>query len=207
VRELASGTLPPDKFRFYIEQNLQYLPEYARAMALGASRAEDLETMRAFAADLQSVVSTEIPENEELLGRVCELGARDLGGADGMTPANVAYTGFLVGTAARFGPLETMASILPCAWSYGEIAARLLPEVEEHPVYAEWIRFFGGADYGGIVEQMRRDFEVRVGDPNEESLERLAHLFVTSARLERAFWDMAYGLEHWPDVRARHPLD
>jgi len=77
VRELASGTLPPDKFRFYIEQNLQYLPEYARAMALGASRAEDLETMRAFAADLESVVSTEIPENKELLRRVCELGARD----------------------------------------------------------------------------------------------------------------------------------
>ena len=27
-----------------------------------------------------------------------------------------------------------------------------------------------------------------------------------SARLERGFWDMAYGLETWPDVRARHPL-
>ena len=35
IRELAAGTLAPEKFRFYIEQNLMYLPEYARAMAIG----------------------------------------------------------------------------------------------------------------------------------------------------------------------------
>ena len=67
IRELAAGTLPPDTFRFYVEQNLQYLPEYARTIALGAAKAEDSETMGCFAADLANIIDSEIPENRELL--------------------------------------------------------------------------------------------------------------------------------------------
>jgi thiaminase/transcriptional activator TenA len=208
IRELASGTLPPDKFRFYVEQNLQYLPEYARAMAIGVSKADDLETMRLFTADLVNVVETEIPENRELLRRTIELGTRDLGGADGMAPANVAYTGFLVSAALEGGPLEIMAAIVPCTWSYGDIASTLVAEglVHDHPVYAEWIRFFGLPAYGEIVERMCEDFERLGAAASEATIDRLETIFRTSVRLERAFWDMAYELAHWPDVRVRYPL-
>ena len=206
VRGLADATLPPDAFRFYLEQNLEYLPEYARAMALGASRADDLGTMRGFAADLANIVNLEIPENEELLRRAIELGARDCGGAAGMAPATLAYSNFLVATAAVGGPLEIMAAILPCTWSYGEIGSRLVGEVVQHPVYAEWIRFFGSTDYARVVETMRRDYEERAAEADERARERLAFLFAASTRLECDFWDMAYRLEHWPDVRARYPL-
>jgi thiaminase/transcriptional activator TenA len=203
IRELAAGTLPPDAFRFYLEQNLQYLPEYARTIAAAAGKADDLATMRLFADDLRNILESEIPENEELLRRVIELGARDLGGALAMAPANVAYTGFLVSTAVRGGPLEIMAAILPCTWSYGDIGARLAPEVREHPVYAEWVRFFGSPDYGEIVAKMRSDFELLAAGASDATIRRLSELFTTSVRLERGFWDMAYGIVHWPDVAAR----
>ncbi|MCC6224471.1 MAG: thiaminase II [Thermoleophilia bacterium] len=208
VRELAAGTLPPEKFRFYVEQNLMYLPEYARAMAIGASKAPDAATMAAFTADLVNIVETELPENRELLRRVIELGAADRGGADVMAPANVAYTGFLVATSTRGSALEIMAAILPCAWSYGDIASALIGEglVHDHPVYAEWIRFFGEPSYDAVLRRVRDDFELLAGDAPEPELARLSELFTMSARLERGFWDMAYGLETWPDVRARHPL-
>jgi thiaminase/transcriptional activator TenA len=206
VAGLTDGTLPLDAFRFYIEQNLQYLPEYARAMALGASRADDLATMRVFSSDLANVVGSEIPQNEELRRRAIEAGAQDRGGAEGMAPATLAYTSFLVGTAARSGPLEIMAAILPCTWSYGEIAARRIGEQVEHEIYAEWTRFFGSADYADIVAAMRHDFEERAAGVDEATQEHLAFLFAEGARLEREFWDMAYGLVHWPDVRARYPL-
>jgi thiaminase/transcriptional activator TenA len=201
VRGLADGTLPLDAFRFYLEQNLQYLPEYARAMALGASRADDVSTMRIFAAELTNIVESEIPQNEALLQRAIELGAADRGGTAGTAPATVAYTSFLVGTAARGGPAEIMAAIVPCTWSYGEIAGRL--EVAEHPLYAEWVRFFGSPGYGRIVEAMRRDFERLAGDAEEE---RLQWLFTTAVRCERAFWDMAHGREHSADGSAEPAL-
>jgi len=208
IRGLAAGTLPPERFRFYVEQNLMYLPEYARAMAVGVSKAEDEPTMALFARDLANILDSELPQNRELLRRVLELGAEDRGGALCMAPANVAYTGFLVSTALAGGPLEIMAAILPCTWTYGDIASSLVAEglVHDHPVYAEWIRFFGLPAYAEIVAAMRADFEAAAEGASEETIGRLSHLFRTSVRLERAFWDMAYELEQWPDVRARHPL-
>ena len=203
IRELAAGTLPPDSFRFYVEQNLQYLVEYARAMAIGAEKADDLATMRMFAADLANILDSEIPENEELLRRTIELGAVDRGGADGMAPANVAYTSFLVATAVTGGPAEIMAAILPCTWSYCDIACRLADAglVHEHPVYAEWIRFFADPAYVELVEGMRREHDRLVDAAGPASRAGLGELFLTSVRLERQFWDMAYGLEHWPERR------
>lgn len=204
IRGLAGGTLPPEKFRFFVEQNLQYLPEYARAMALGAAKAGDLDTMDLFAADLDNVLHTEIPENRELLRRVLELGAEDRGGGACMAPANVAYTGFLVSVAALGGPLEIMAAIVPCTWSYGDIAETLVAEgrVREHPVYAEWVRFYSEQPFSGAVEKMKADFEAMARGVEEHQMEHLSALFTTSTRLERGFWDMAHQLEHWPDVAA-----
>jgi thiaminase/transcriptional activator TenA len=208
IRELAAGTLPPDRFRFYVEQNLMYLREYARAMALGASKAEDERTMALFSRDVANILDNEIPENEELLRRVIEVGADDRAGTVCMAPANVAYTSFLVSTALTRGPLEIMAAIVPCTWTYGEIASTLIADglVHDHPVYAEWIRFFGLPAYGEVVASMRADFEFMFAAAGEAALGRLSSLFRTSVRLERNFWDMAYGLEQWPDVRAQHPL-
>lgn len=201
IRELAAGTLPPEKFRFYVEQNLMYLPEYAKAMAAGVAKAPDVETMRWFAEALASVIENEIPENRELLSRVLALGADDRGGADEMAPANLAYTSFLVATALQHGPLEIMAAIVPCTWSYGDIATGL--GVAEHSVYAEWVRFFGSSEYGEIIGEMRARFDAMTADLGEEALARLSYFFTASTRLERAFWDMAYKLEQWPEVRER----
>jgi thiaminase/transcriptional activator TenA len=202
IRELAAGTLPPEKFRFFVEQNLQYLPEYARAMAIAVSKASDVQTMRLFAADLSNVLVTEIPENHDLRRRILELGAEDRGAARCMAPANVAYTGFLVSTAAQSGLLETMAALVPCTWSYGEIAEALVAEglVHEHPVYAEWIRFYSEEPFTSVVAKMRADFEEMAADADQAMVARLSEKFTMSTRLERGFWDMAYRMEQWPDL-------
>jgi thiaminase/transcriptional activator TenA len=201
VAGLRDGTLPLDTFRFYLEQNLQYLPEYARAMALAVSRADDVETMRIFAGELENVLEKEISQNRGLLQRAIELGAGDSGGAAGMAPATVAYTSFLVATAARGGPLEIMAAIVPCTWSYGDIGRRMRSSVADHPVYAEWVGFFGSDAYADIVEAMRRDYERLATDVDERGEARLRELFATAVRLERAFWEMAYGRVHWADAQ------
>jgi len=201
VRGLADGSLPIDAFRFYLEQNLQYLPEYARAMALAGSRADDVETMRVFSGELANILESEIRENHALLLRTIELGAAASGAAAEMAPATVAYTSFLVGTAARGGPAEVMAAIVPCTWSYGDIGGRLRGAVHDHPIYAEWVAFFGSDAYAEIVETMRCDFERIARDVDGEGEVPLAELFVTAVRLERGFWDMAYARAVWPDAQ------
>jgi thiaminase/transcriptional activator TenA len=143
ITELAAGTLPIDKFRFFLEQDNLYLQDYARCLAMGAAKSRDEMELRYFITDLNQVVEQELPSNRELLDRVIDMGAVDRGGAAGMAPANVAYTSYMRSLALHGGPLEIMASLLPCAWSYVEIATALADRVDrQHPVYADWVGYF-----------------------------------------------------------------
>jgi thiaminase/transcriptional activator TenA len=200
IREVAAGTLPHEKFRFYLEQNLLYLPEYARAIALGAAKAGDLEELGQFAEALANIVETEIPKDRELLDRVLALGAEDRGGTRAMAPATLAYTSYLLSTAFRGGPLEIMTAIMPCAWSYGEIASRLRPDVGDHPVYAGWVGFFASDEYEVLVDELREQLDAMGSDASRARRRELATIFDMSGRLEHGFWEMAYGLVQWPDL-------
>jgi thiaminase/transcriptional activator TenA len=208
IRELADGTLPLEKFRFFVEQDDLFLEDYARCLALGVSKARDDRELRYFASDLRTVLEEELPSNERLLARVIELGAEDRGGSSGPAPATIAYTSYLQVIAARRGPLELMAALIPCAWSYIEIATRLAKEASsDHPVYADWVAYFASPENAALVDEMRADLDRRaeaeggVDDVRAADLERI---FTTSSRLERMFWEMAYQLEGWPTPSGAH---
>jgi thiaminase/transcriptional activator TenA len=189
ARELAAGSLSPERFRYYVEQNLIYLPEYARAMALGAAKSRNQHELELFASALRQVVEVELPENHRLLERVIERGADDRGGGRAPAPANLAYTSWLLALAFSGSTVEILAAILPCTWSYGEIGRRLAPDAAEHPVYRGWLGFFGGDAYAEVVDRMRLQVdELAAGSP----LEPLCAIFKMGVRFERGFWDMAY---------------
>lgn len=200
VRGLADGTLPPERFRFYIEQNLLYLPQYARVMALGAAKARDERELALFSAALHQVTEVELPENRALLERVCELGAEDRGGAREQSPDALAYTSWLHSVAFAGGTVEILAAVLPCTWSYGDIGRRLAPDAVPHPIYADWIGFFASDDYTLVVDRMRADVDDLLGDADGPELARLTDIFRAGVRLERRFWDMAFSLSGWADL-------
>jgi thiaminase (transcriptional activator TenA) len=210
LRELAAGTLPLEKFRFFLEQDDLYLVDYARCHAMGAAKSHDETELRYFTVDLNQVLDDELPSVRSLLARVTEMGAADRGGALTMAPGNVAYTSYMHALALRGGPLEIMAALLPCAWSYVEIAERLAIEptaaheaTAAHEVYSDWIAYFGLPANVEMVASMRRDFDRLVAERELGTAKRkeLGRIFATSSRLERGFWDMAYRLEQWPDLQ------
>jgi len=192
VRELAAGELAPERFRFYIEQNLLYLPQYARVMALGAAKSRDERELAMFAAALRQVIDVELPENRALLARVVQAGAPDRGGAREAAPANLAYTSWLLAVAFSGGPVEILAAVLPCTWSYGAIGRLLADGAADHPVYGPWLRFFGGDEYNAVAERMRHDLDELAAGSGDAQLERLAVTFRTGVRFEHGFWQMAY---------------
>jgi thiaminase (transcriptional activator TenA) len=192
VVELAAGELAPERFRFYIEQNLQYLPQYARVMALGAAKSRDERELAMFASALRQVIDVELPENRALLAKVVDAGAPDRGGAREATPANLAYTSWLLAVAFSGGPVEILAAVLPCTWSYGAIGRQLSGGAADHPVYRPWLAFFGSDEYAAVVERMRVDLDELVADSDHDHLDRLADTFRTGVRFEHGFWQMAY---------------
>ena len=114
----------------------------------------------------------------------------------------MAYTSFLLATAAAGGPLEITAAILPCSWSYIEIAAGLKDEIGEHPVYADWVAFYLQEEEANLVLNMRETFDdmTRDGAVTDVKREQLAEIFTMSSRLEGMFWEMAYTLDQWSDL-------
>jgi thiaminase (transcriptional activator TenA) len=200
--ELARGTLPLDRFRFFIEQDLLFLPAFARCMAMGAAKSASDAELEFFTRQLDGVIRLEIPSNRRLLDQVISLGAEDRSGARGMAPANVAYTSFLLATAAAGGPLEITTAILPCSWSYIEIAAELKDQIADHPVYSDWVAFYLQDEEAELVRNMRETFDemTRDGAVSDEKREQLAGIFMMSSRLEGRFWEMAYTLDQWPDL-------
>jgi thiaminase (transcriptional activator TenA) len=200
--ELARGTLPLDRFRFFIEQDLLFLPAFARCMALGAAKSAGDAELDFFSRQLDGIIRLELPSNRRLLDRVISLGAQDRGGSRVMAPANVAYTSFLLATAAAGGPLEITAAVLPCSWSYIEIAAALKDEIADHRVYSDWVRFYLQEEEKDLVMNMRATFDdmTRDGAVSDGKRQQLSEIFTMSSRLEGMFWQMAYTLDQWPDL-------
>lgn len=202
LRELAVGELPLDTFRFFLEQDVLYLPDFARCMAMGAAKSATEAELRFFAAELDGTINLELPNQHRVLEQVCELGAKDRGGALGKAPANVAYTGFLLAVSAQGTALEIIAAILPCAWSYVEIARVLADQIVDHPVYKDWVGFYLSDEVVRLEQKMRSDFDEMADQAGLDSsrVDRLADIFATSSRLEESFWQMAYTFDQWPDL-------
>lgn len=116
VHELAAGTLPAEKFRFYIRQDALYLDGYARRLAHIAARLprkEQTETFLHFALEGIEVERA--------------LHAQFLDGGhpspEEISPACLLYTSVL--DAQATAPVEVeAAAVLPCLWSTSVWARR-----------------------------------------------------------------------------------
>ncbi|MEP7059519.1 MAG: TenA family protein [Actinomycetota bacterium] len=199
VREIAAGSLPHETFRRYFEQNVLYLEDYARSISLIASKAPDRRALSTLSRFLGQIVEHEIPANLSFLERLGGDPAA-LGGVASLAPAAYDYTRHLLATCAQGDVVEGLTAVLPCQWSYGELAQPLMESTPQDPIYADWIRMFGNDAYGALVEETTALLD-RLADPHDKArMATLFPIFERSTRYEVAFWDLAY---HGPDTA--HP--
>ncbi len=192
VLQIGAGVLPHKIFRGYFEQNILYLQDYARAIALIIGKAPDLDATDVLTRFLWQIVRTEIPANIAFLRR---LGgpARDADAAQ-MLPTTYAYTRHLLSTCAQGSCADGLTAVLPCQWSYGELAGPLMAALPADPVYADWISMFRNADYDALVAETTGLLD-RLADPRDDAaVDRMARIFDISTGYEVQFWDMAYGV-------------
>src|SRR6185295_18622287 len=69
VAGIGDGSLPEEKFRFYVRQDYLFLIDYGRLLALAAARAPRLEWMRRFSALAQSVLESEMDLHRQFAAR------------------------------------------------------------------------------------------------------------------------------------------
>jgi thiaminase (transcriptional activator TenA) len=195
VAEIGAGSLPHETFRYYFEQNVLYLEDYARAIALIIGRAPDLAAVTVLTRFLSQIVDTELPANHAFLARLggpARAGSARPDPGAAMTPVTYAYTRHLLDTAGRHDLPAGLAAVLPCQWSYGELAAGLAASLPADPVYADWIGMFAGDGYGELVQASTALLDQHADAADEALMTSLAAVFDRSTRYELAFWDMAF---------------
>src|SRR5205085_5393702 len=110
--ELASGTLAPERFRFYILQDALYLAQYSRVLALAAAKAPDTASLLAFGHSALGAVAVEQRLHEHYL-REFGVEPAAITAAEPM-PDCLAYTSFLLAIAHQQPWPVLVAALLPC---------------------------------------------------------------------------------------------
>jgi len=197
VQGLGDGSLPAACFRFYMVQDYLFLVEFCRVLALGAAKADDLETMGRFAGLLHDTLHTEMALHRTYAAR-SGIGEAELEAAE---PSAVThgYTRHLL-HAAYAGTLgELAAALLPCQWGYAEIGQaleRMAPR-PRHPLYGEWIAAYASAEFGALAEWLRGLVDRLGAAAGAGERARMTAHFRSSTRYEFLFWEAAFKRETW----------
>ena len=192
VTGIGDGTLDVEKFRHFMLQDYLYLFDYARVFALGVVKARDPELMRTFSQNVDAILNGEMNIHRAYMQR---LGITEEQ-VFAVKPAldNLSYTNYMLSVAHTGGPMEIVASILACSWSYAEIGQALakIPGAADHPFYGEWIKSYASEDYAATNQALIDLMDELAEGASEAQFDRLAEIFVNCSRYELGFWDMAW---------------
>jgi thiaminase/transcriptional activator TenA len=195
LKGLSAGSLPKDRFQFYLVQDAQYLAAFGDALRVVAEKAprEDwAATLRRHADDAIKV------ERQLHEGILTTYGVPREEQRAPMAPTNYAYTNHLLMAASRSSFGEGLAALLPCYWIYWEVGRELKKQGSRNPQYKKWIEQYSSDDYGKVVAEVLEMMNVEAANLSPAERLHAVDLFILSARYEYMFWDMAWRLEAWP---------
>ena len=157
IRELGEGTLPREKFAFYLLQDFRYLNDYARVHALGLAKTDDPEIM-AFMLNVQNgALNVESTVHRTYLA---SYGITDEQMNNVRQSAFArAYTSNILSIAYGKGILDILVAVLPCAWVYADYGYRLAHEFADTldvNQYKSWVDMYKtGKHYDRANDRIR----------------------------------------------------
>lgn len=196
ITGLTDGTLDADVFADYVAQDVHYLREYARALAVVGAKAPTLADTAMFSRHAAEVFDVELGLHNTLLpelgldpARLAEIPA---------SPTTRAYTSYLIATVYGGSFVDGLAAILPCYWIYARVGEKLLASGSTDARYQKWIDTYGGDEFAATVAEVLALTD-RVGEGLTDADKAAAsEHFTTTSRYEWMFWDAAYRRETWP---------
>ncbi|MCT2149381.1 TenA family protein [Dermabacter vaginalis] len=187
--ELGRGTLDPEKFTFYIQQDAQYLVAYQKTMATLAGKAPGADELRFWAKSAVGAVAEEKAMQEELFTNDT-LASHRVEGL-GMSLHTAAYSNFLLASATYDTYAVAAAAVLPCYWIYAESGVAVLEAskgtLEGHP-YGTWVEAYADDSFTSIAREAVRIVEEACDVAGEAERERAVEAFRQATRFEELFW-------------------
>ena len=192
LSELQNGTLPLEKFQFYMAQDSGYLEHFGRALALIGARADLLDDALTFMRFGENAIVVEKALHASYFRdfNIVERGV--------LEPACHHYVHFLKSTAALDSVEVAMAAVLPCFWIYKEVGDYIYAHQRGHNnPYQRWIDTYAGEEFAASVRQAIECCNRVAAATTADMRRRMTEAFVMASRLEDQFWDGAYRLRRW----------
>ncbi|MFW5952820.1 MAG: thiaminase II [Candidatus Natronoplasma sp.] len=192
LKEIESGDLPIENFKYYLKQDYLYLLEYVKATALLIAKSELEEKIRDYTEVLYKTVNLEIDHHKKYCEKV---GIEELETTE-MAPTTAAYTQYLVKIAYSESVPEIISVILPCFWVYLDMG-KDLDSSDTKEEYREWILIYRSEEFEGLIKKLKADLDSYLENMNGEDIKKIDEIFKRSLRYEYMFWEMSYEMEEW----------
>lgn len=148
VQGIGDGSLPPDKFAYYVGQDAFFLEAFARAYSIAAAKAPEWEGFSVF-YQLAGGVLQELNLHQNYAAqwgvdlRAVEPGA-----------ATRRYTDFLLATAWSHEVGVTASAMLPCMRLYAFLGHQLAEHGIPTHAYEDWIATYSSAEFEPLTIQL-----------------------------------------------------
>lgn len=194
VQGIADGSLPLEKFKFYMLQDAYYLKHYTKVLALAAAKATTDDDVQYFLQTAKFIHDAELELHRTTFK---ELGVT----ADDVehfepAPAAYNYVSHMYNAVHNGDVAEAFAAILPCPWLYQEIGQRLKDARPNVPLYDQWIALYAS-------DEMLQNIEIQKSMLNRYAKEQPAKLKVLQEHFKRScyyewmFWEMPWTKQSW----------
>ncbi len=178
VRGIGDGSLDRGLFAGYIAQDAYFLESFARAYGLALARSSDTATLLTF-ADLLAGVRDELRLHESYAAS-WGIDMADVEPAS----ATLAYTEFLLATAATGGLGVVCAAMTPCMRLYAHIGTTL--DADTAGPYRQWVQTYADPGFDEVAALLER-----LLDQHGDDVAAARVAYRRAMRLELAFFDAA----------------
>lgn len=181
VQGIGDGTLPKDKFAYYVGQDAFFLEAFARAYSIAAAKAPDWTSFNTF-HDLAGGVLDELKLHETYA---------QTWGVDIQTvkpgSATRQYTDFLLSTAWSQPVGVTAVAMSPCMRLYAYLGQQLAKEGLPDHAYKDWIATYSSDEFEPLAQQLES-----LVDQHAEDSELVRSTYHYAMVCERDFFQAAW---------------
>ena len=195
VQELGNGSLPLDKFQYYLKQDYVFLINYCKVLALAASKSPSESMMKRWVSLLNETLNSEM----DLHRNFC----KDFGISISNLEITIAdtstknYCDFLIENANQNSEKFIAVSLLPCQWGYQEIAQNFVKnKFETDSFHKIWIDSYSSQEYQDVTNWLINHVDEIGKNSNNKEVEKYKQLFRSGIEYEIGFWDSAWNFSN-----------
>ncbi|MFV0560762.1 MAG: thiaminase II [Enterococcus sp.] len=197
LKEVASGRLDAQIFRYYLIQDRYYLEHFGKLYTFIGEATTDSkikELMKQHARDLNQGEVNIRAQFFQLL----EIGEEEIA-TTAIAPTTYHYVSHMYRQLLEGSPEVAMAGMLPCAWLYQEIGERLIMRGSPEPLYQKFIETYAGEESAQKITEERHMLDELYVKATQKEQKQMEEAFIISSQMEYLFWEMAYTFEKWPE--------